>query len=131
MVRTVGPAVSERPRRSALETYIVDGRSLAEWHTYLTTDKETGNTTRYDLTPGSRYGDTADECAWWAIAAHSAFTYFLGSTGREPDPPEESVEICMYLAVNDDRTLGNLVWEYRGVLPPELVDMLDWARARG
>jgi hypothetical protein len=122
--------MSERPPQSVLETYVVDGRSLADWHTYLTTDRETGEPNGYLQTPGSKYGSTADECAWWAVAAHSTYAYLQGAVGEEYDA-EQSMEIFMELAVNDDWTLVHLVREMHGVLPSELVDMLDWERAAG
>jgi hypothetical protein len=127
----MGPAVSERPpeSESVLETYIVDGRSLAAWHTYLTTDKETGEPNGYLDTPGSKYGSKADECAWWAVAAHSTYTYLQGAVGEEYDA-EESMALFMELAVNNHWGLVHLVREMKDVLPSELVDMLDWDRAR-
>ena len=113
---------------SVLETYIVDGRSLGDWHRYLTTNKETGEPNGYLRTPGSKYGSTADECAWWAVAAHSTYTYLQGAVGEEYDA-EESMELFMELAVNNHWGLVHLVREMKGVLPSELVDMLDWDRA--
>jgi hypothetical protein len=122
--------MSERPPQpSVLETYIVDRRSLQGWHDWLLTDGKTGEYIGWDETPGSRYGSTRDECAWWAVAAHSTYTYLQSAVGEHYEAAE-SVEIFMELAVNNDWKLVHLVREMQGVLPRELVDLLDWDRAR-
>ena len=121
--------MGEQLPRSVPELYMVDGRSLKSWPDYLTTDKQSGDYNGYLETPGIKYGSTADECAWWAVAAHSTYTYLRGAVGEEFDA-EQSMEIFMELAVNNDWTLVHLVRDMQGVLPRDLVNMLDWDRAQ-
>jgi hypothetical protein len=102
-----------------VDTYLLGGQSLAEWHTYLTTDKPTGEVTGHLTAPGSRCGRDGYETAWRAIAAQAAYSYASGS-----DNTPDSFDYFMMLAVNDDDSVGRLLVEFLEVLPPGLVDQI-------
>jgi hypothetical protein len=109
-----------------LDTYKLGGQTIREWHQFLTTDHYTGQPIGYQEVPASRYGRTADETAWWAIAAHAAYGY---ATGDDTDTAQ-SMDHMMSLAVNDDPSVAELITQFRWVVPDELDGMLDWDRAR-
>jgi hypothetical protein len=116
---------SEKPptgvESSELDTYRICGRSLNEWHTWLTTYPGTG----WQRTPGSRCGRDTNSAAWWAIAAHTAYAYATGQ-GWGPAETEDSMKYMMGLAVNDDASVVELVREMKHILPTELVFILSW-----
>jgi hypothetical protein len=105
-----------------LETYFIGGRSVSAWHEFLTTDHYTGLPNGHESVPASRYGRTASEAAWWAIAAHAAYTYATG----DDNEPEQSLDYFMSLAANDEPSVYGLVSEFRWVIPTELDGILDW-----
>jgi hypothetical protein len=83
---------------SELETYILSGRSLRDWHDFLTTDHYTGLPNGHLEAPASRYGGTGAECAWWAIAAHAAYSY----AADDNNDAQQSMDYFMSLVVNGD-----------------------------
>jgi hypothetical protein len=106
---------------------LLGDRSLAQWHAYLTTDQRTGVWIGYQNVPRSRFGRTAEETAWWAIAAHAAYSYFTGQPW-DVDETYDSMNYFMGLAANDNDSLGELVREFAKLLPHELIEQLDWER---
>jgi hypothetical protein len=112
---------------SELDSYRLAGRSLNEWHTWLTTYPGTGDPIGWERTPGSRYGRDANSAAWWAIAAHAAYAYATGQAWDHTET-EDNLNYFMGLSVNDHPSIVELVREFRHVLPAELVDGLNWDR---
>lgn len=108
-----------QPPPSELETYQLEGRSLNDWHRWLTTDFN-GKPAGHLRTPGSRYGRNSDDCAWWALAAEVVYIEANG-----PDDVEAGLDGLMGLAVNDHDDIGTLVYDYWHVIPPALQAMLD------
>jgi hypothetical protein len=108
-----------------LETYTLGGRSLSYWHDFLTTDHYTGEPNGTLSVPSSCYGTTGADCAWWAIAAHAAYSYASG----DDNEPEQSMDYFMSMAVNDEPSVYGLVSEFRWVIPTELDEKLDWDQA--
>jgi hypothetical protein len=108
-----------------LDTYILGGRSLTDWHDFLTTDHYTGQPNGHEAVTGSRYGRDGSEAALWAIAAQAAYSY---ATRRDEDM-EQGMDHFMSLAANDDPSLVILISEFRWVVPTELDEMLDWDQA--
>ena len=125
MVRAVGYAMKERAPGSVLDRYVLGERSLAGWHEFLTTDPATGEPTGHLETPMSRYGRDAATTAWWATAAQVTYSHAT----CEDQTTAESINYFMGLAVNDDRTLYELVETFREAVPAELTEQLDWERA--
>jgi hypothetical protein len=114
-------------QQSPLYEYRLAGKSLAEWHTYLTTDPATGQPVGHLRAASCQYGRCANSAAWWAIAAHSAYAYATGQAWDDAQTAD-SINYFMGLAVNDDPSVCELVREFRPVLTPDLVDNLDWDR---
>ena len=82
--------MSERlPEQTSLDDYRLHGRSLQQWHQWLTTDPETGEDQRH-LRTFSSYGSTSDDCAYWAIAAELVYTAEYG---------ENSDDDCLLLLI--------------------------------
>jgi hypothetical protein len=108
-----------------LETYFIGGRSVSAWHEFLTTDHYTGEPSGHLEVPSSRYGRNGNETAWWAIAAHAAYSYATG----DDNEPGQSMDYFMSLAVNDEPSVYGLVSEFRWVVPAELDGKLDWDQA--
>lgn len=96
----------------------VEGRTLTMWHRFLTT--RDGEPTGHLETPGSRYGSTSNECAWWAVAALNAFDEYVDEL--EADLVAEDL---MGLAVNNHESIAELVGESEHLLPQWLKDELD------
>lgn len=108
-----------------LDHYILGGRSLQDWHDFLTTDHYNGQPAGHLETPGSRYGSTANQAAWWAIAGYAAYSYATG----DDHEAAQNMDHFMGMAVNDVPLLAELVKDFRWVVPTELDGMLDWERA--
>lgn len=106
--------MSELPS-DPLDTVLLHNRSLRDWHRHLTTNAD-GEPTGHLLCPTSRYGRTADDNAWWAIAAEAVYESALGDEGE----PTESLEYLMGLAVNDSVDIATLVADYWFVIPAVL-----------
>lgn len=115
--------MSERlnEHRDDLREIELHGRTLADWHKYLTVDSE-GHPSGHLEAPASRYGRDGDSCAWWAIAGGYAFEL----AGGVVDDPEASVEWFQNDAINDRAELLELVREYWFHLPVALRDLLDY-----
>lgn len=107
-----------------IHTYMLGDRSLADWHAWLTTDATTGEDTGHLQAPGSRYGRTSRDCAYWAVAAETVYAH---ANGVEDDL-EGSFEFCMGLVVNDNVEIADMIREYLWVLPDDLKEQLDWGR---
>jgi hypothetical protein len=119
-----GCGMSEQlPSPETMDTYRLGERSLREWHKWLTTDPSGRDTGHLD-TPGSRYGRTSTDCAWWAVAAQVVYSHASGTD--EMDELEVSVDWLQGLAVNDHEDIGTLVREWAWVLPSDLKDELGY-----
>ena len=110
---------------SELDSYRLAGRSLNEWHAWLTTYPGPGDPIHYERTPGSRYGRDANSAAWWAVAGHAAYSYATGQ-GWDETQTEDSMKYFMGLAVNDDPSVVGEVREFKDTLPSELTFILSW-----
>jgi hypothetical protein len=111
------------PDPETLESIQLHGRSLQDWHDYLTTDPDTGRRTGRLGTPVSRYGRVADDCAFWAIAAEIAFVEESGPS----DEPELALDFLMGLVVNDHAEIATIVFDAWRAIPPALQDRLTGA----
>ena len=98
------------------------GQPAAYWHAWLTTDQTTGEDTGRLGCPGSRYGYTAREVAYWAIAAA-----VVAEADNGPGDTEEALDAWMGYAVNDDGRVADRVWPGRAMLGADVADQLDWA----
>jgi len=106
------PADAE-PEPPKPETSIY-GRTVNQWHRFLTGEN-------LDV-PSSRYGRNASEVAWWAIASIIIYNEYAG----EPDEIDEFADNAMSMVVNDHASTGPFVREHAHLLPPEVLDHLDW-----
>lgn len=88
------------------------GKTLSAWHAFLTGENL--------AVPSSRYGTTASECAWWAVAGLCAFTGELG----EPHEVDVLVDELMSYAVNDNDSLEYLIRRNRTIIPREVIQRL-------
>lgn len=99
--------------RETLDTWRLGERSLAEWHSYLCTDHESGEPTGHLIVPASRYGRFTNEVAWFPIAAVIIYEHANG-------PDEDvagSLDALMEMAVNDHPDLEQLLKDYAYALP--------------
>lgn len=111
-----------RPHVEVYEQAVIYDKTTEEWHEQLTTDEE-GKPTGHLATPGSRYGRTASDCAWWAVAALSAY---------ETDDLEDAelfVDHAMSRAVNDDAEVLSFIREYQDRIPREVIDRIKLEEA--
>ena len=108
------------PLPETLDTELLHGRSLADWHRWLVTDEVTGEDMSHLAAPCSRYGRNADECAWWAVAAEVIYVHAKGGD----DEAEVALSYLMSLAVNDHGDLAELVDEYWYAVPDALKQQL-------
>ena len=110
--------MSEASRRELqpLDTELLHGRSLADWHRWLTTDQETGEPNGHLAAPCSRYGQTADECAWYASACEAIYLHVNG----EDDAVEMTLEFFMGLAVNNHDGVEETLRSYWYAVPEVL-----------
>ena len=104
----------------SLRSVEVHGKSLAEWHKWLTTDTETGEPTGHLQAPCSRYGRNGDECAWWAIACE---LIYVSANGAD-DEPETSLDFYMGFAVNDSEQVAYMVDDYYYAIPDCLREVI-------
>jgi hypothetical protein len=73
----------------------------------------------HERTAGNRYGRDANSAAWWAIAAHTAYSYATGQAWSNTET-QESLDYFMRLAVNDHESVYELVRDFKQILPEEL-----------
>lgn len=106
--------------RGELDTTLLGTKSLQDWHTWLVTNRKTGENEWYLRVPCSRYGRNSDECSWWAIAAELAYREAVGGD----EDIEEALDFLMGLSVNDHPDIGSLVRDFRYALPEALKEML-------
>lgn len=107
-----------------LEELEISGQSVASWHAWLCTTPE--GEYRPDLgTPGSRYGRSSNDTAWYALSAA-----FLAEeiSGVIPDDPEAAMDFAMSLSVNDYPSIAQIINDHWDRLPSALQDMLDKER---
>lgn len=91
------------------------GRTSNEWHTYLTTHE--GEPTGHLATPGSRYGDDAEECAWWAVAGLCVYFHEFA----EVDDAEALAYEVMGYVVNDQQDVMADVLSYTHLVPADVL----------
>lgn len=96
----------------------VFGKSHEEWLQHLTGENK-------DV-PCSRYGQTAAECAPWAVAAMVAWD---GAGGVFEDDPVDLAEHFMSKVVNDHDGVIELILEGREHVPMELLSQLEISHA--
>lgn len=113
-----------KPSPESLEEYHLGDASLRDWHTRLTTDTETGERNGHLATPGSRYGSTSDDCAYWALASEVAYAHANGID----DDLVESLDSLMGLAVNDHPDIAQIALDYWEFLPAGLREQLGSKR---
>jgi len=104
---------------SSLDTIMLDGRSLSEWHQFLTTGKHSGLPTGHLEVPASRYGRTANEVAWYAVAAG-----LVQAQHVDDSETAQALDFLMNLAVNDHQDIADMVTEGWESLPPKLQEQL-------
>lgn len=117
-----------KPSPESLEGYQLGDTSLREWHTRLTTDAATGERNGYLATPGSRYGSTSDDCAYWALANGVACCHANGVEEDLPSSLQDSLDYLMGLAVNDHPYIAEIALEYWEFLPAGLREQLGTKR---
>jgi hypothetical protein len=115
-------APASLPLPETMDTYMIGDRSLADWHQWLTT--EDGEDVGHFGTGGSRYGATASQCAYWAIAGEVVYVHSVGL----PDDIQSSLDHAMGLAVNDSDAVGEMVRDNLWLIPNDLAEKLDWER---
>lgn len=115
------PETEPQAEQSALDTYTIGDRSLRDWHRFLTTDKDgTYFGDQYSV-PASRYGRTAADCAWYALAIECVYVDANG----EPDDLEASLDYSMGLCVNDNDSVMQLLREHTHAIPIEVLEHLE------
>lgn len=97
-----------------LDEITFHGKTVREWHEWLSRDS--------GAVPCSRYGRTGDETAWWAIACELVY---VGANG-EDDDPIVALDTLMGLAVNDSDSVLELIREHWYSLPEALQEYLEY-----
>lgn len=87
-------------------------RTIPEWHQHLTTSPD-GTPEGHLACPGSRYGRTSDEAAWFAIGLAAVYANANGVD----EEFEGTVDHCMDLAVNDHADVATLIVDNWYALP--------------
>jgi hypothetical protein len=111
------------PEPESLDNYLLAGKSLHQWRGWLTVNHTTGANESHKRTPGSRYGRTSDECAWYVLAATVAYT-------ESADYPnsfsavEITMDTCQSLAVNDSPEVAEMIVDSWHVIPECLRAMI-------
>lgn len=119
--------MSERqpiPKETVHEIKLYE-RSLIDWHKWLLLADD--DTTCEDAaTPGSRYGRTAYECAWYAVTGAFAYAAAGGvvEVGEDKHEAEILLEDMMSLAVNDSPSVGELISQTWHDIPSALIERL-------
>lgn len=104
--------MSERLPSPEHEPTTIAGRSPEDWHCTLTGD---------DLVvPCSRYGRSASEVAWWAVALLAIYE----ASGAVAEDAEAISDFAMGLAVNDNADVALMIWEHWSDVPRQLQDQL-------
>lgn len=101
---------------SKLDRLTLYGRTLYDWHRWLTHDAVTGEPTGHLKCPCSRYGIDSEDCAWWAIALECVIEDVNGPS----QDPEGAMDSAMGLAVNNHDDVGDLVYDYWFSIPAAL-----------
>lgn len=117
----MGEQPHDQPDQENLETYQLGDRTLQQWHDWLTTDRTTGEPSGHLDAPGSRYGSTSDDCAWWAIAVECVYAESNGL----PDEPEESMDFAMGLVVNDSSEVETMLRDRWFAVPDALKEKVE------
>lgn len=107
-----------------LDELQLHGRSVRQWHHWLTTDEDTGEPHGDDMVPCSRYGRDGTECAWWALACEAVYVEANGENSDED--PSAALTYYLGLAVNDHESVLELVRDYWYAIPNELKAYLDY-----
>jgi len=111
-------AVVAPPAETEVVIEDLSGRTIEQWHTFLTGDN-------LDV-PCSRYGRNASEVSWAAIACLIIFQNIMG---RYPDDVDEFADNAMSMVVNDDSEMQHLIKDHLDMLPKEVLEQLnmeDW-----
>lgn len=116
-----------QPTSETIDTYLIGTRTMAEWHAWLTHDQRTGRDSSDDAVPCSRYGTTAAQTAWWAIALGAVYQHGNGPA----DDDEAAMDWYQELAVNDADDVLTLVKDFEYVLPADLKQRIDLEAAGG
>lgn len=106
--------MTERMFGQQEEERLLYGRSNQDWHDELAGE---------DLpTPGTRYGETSSEVAWWAVGAMHGFEAAGGVIEDDPTPHAEFLMSC---AVNDEDDIAELVFDHWSNLPQDVTVHLN------
>lgn len=98
------------------ETTVV-GRSLDDWHQTLTGD---------DLAvPCSRYGRSASEVAWWAVA----LLVIYEASGAVAEDADAISDFAMSLVINDCADVALMISEHWSDVPREVQEQLGGREA--
>lgn len=101
--------------QETLDAYQLAGRSLAGWHRWLCVDQETGVDQTLAQTPCSRYGNTASDTAFFALAA--AIAHLDARPLSEYETAEELVGYLQGLAVKDSPDVARMIFDSWHLMP--------------
>lgn len=127
-----GQVMSERPPEpETLDTYVVARKSLRQWLGWLNTHPDTGEDLTHHRTPGSRYGRTGGETAYFALAAALVYVELVGF-GGDKEEFEISLGTYQHLAVNDRPEVAEMIADSWYVVPQCIRDVIgEEADVRG
>ena len=101
------------------DPYVLGTRTIPEWHHHLTTSPD-GIPEGHLACPGSRYGSTSDEAAWFAIGLAAVYANANGVD----EEFEGTVDRCMSLCVNDSPEPAELILDHWFAMPRELKEQI-------
>lgn len=108
------------PVLDQLDVYLIGGKSLREWQTWLCTDEDG----QYDgdlQVQCSQWGLTGMDCTWAALAIECARLEARG----EPDDAAASMQEAMEFCVNNNDSIPRLLRKYKSSIPEVVLEHLD------
>lgn len=115
------------PTPEFVDDYLLDGRPLSYWHTYLVTDEQSGEDISGAWTY-SRYAQTVADCAWYAVAAEIVYQAESACTADQAhDRTRAGLAFMMSLVVNDHEDISALLRDHPDDIPDCLKPYVELA----
>lgn len=108
----------ESPPPAEMGTFMLDGKPLGYWLGWMCFTE--GYLNLDSPVPDNRYGDTAEEVAYHALAARLVMNEMYG----EPDDMEDAVDATMLMAINGDSSIARMIIGFSAKVPAFLLERI-------